>query len=111
MSAANNTDELRIWYALYQLEAKHWYDVDFNGGCSVHELYSPDGRFAVGPNRFEGQHGIKSFYEWRRRCGKTNTRHVVSNVMVLTQDERRATASGMISIYRAKGCTPLYGGN
>jgi hypothetical protein len=111
MSATDDIDELRIWYALYRLEAKHWNDVDFNGGCAAHELYCGDGLFAVGPNRFEGQQAIKNFYEWRRGCSKTNTRHIITNVMVLAQDARRATASGLITIYRANGRAPLYGGN
>jgi len=111
MSDTNNIDELRIWYALYRLEAKHWYDVDFNGGRSVHELYCADGLFAVGPNRFEGQHGIKTFYEWRRARRVASTRHIVTNVMVLAQDERRATASGLITMYHAKGSAPVHDGN
>ena len=31
-----NMNELQLWHDLYQLEVKYWYDVDYNGGSSVH---------------------------------------------------------------------------
>jgi len=111
MRGTNDIDELRIWFELYRLEAKHWYDVDFNDGRSAHELYCDDGLFAVGPNRFEGQHGIKAFFEWRRGREKRSTRTVITNVMVHAQDGRRATMSGIVTSYNAKGSTPLEDGN
>jgi hypothetical protein len=104
-------DELRLWHALYQLEVKYWYDVDYNGGSSVHELYCNDGLLSVGGKEFKGRHTIKTFYEWRRGRGET-ARHVIANVVVRAQDERRATASGLITIYRARGIrVPLPAGN
>jgi SnoaL-like domain len=95
----------------FQLEVKYWYDVDYNGGASVHELYCDDGLLSVGGKEFKGQHTIKTFYEWRR--GRTETaRHAIANVMVRAQDERRATAYGLITIYRAHGIrAPLRTGN
>jgi hypothetical protein len=110
MSGKSDIDELGLWYALYRLEVGYWNDVDFNGGSTVHELYRGDGVFAVGPNRFEGQRAIKTFYEWRRSRGETTTRHIVTNVAVLAQDARRARASGLITIHRAKGGHPIQEG-
>jgi len=103
-------DELRLWHALYQLEVKYWHDVDYNGGSSAHELYCDDGLLSVGGKEFKGRHTIKTFYEWRRIRGET-ARHVIANVVVRAQDERRATASGLITIYRARGTAPVHTGN
>jgi hypothetical protein len=103
-------DELRLWYALYQLEITGWHDVDCNGGACVHELYCDDGVLSVGGKEFKGRHMIKTFYEWRRIRGET-ARHVVANVMVRPKDERRATAFGLITLYRGRGNAPIRGGN
>jgi hypothetical protein len=104
-------DELRLWHALYQLEVKYWYDVDCNGGSLVHDFYCDDGLLSVGGKEFKSPHTIKAFYEWRRRRGET-ARHVISNFRVNTQNERRATAFGVITTYRARGIkVPLDGGN
>ena len=103
--------ELDLWYALYRLEANYWYDVDCNGGALVHELYCDDGLLSVGGKEFKGRHTIKTFYEWRRKRTET-ARHVIANVTVRAKDERRATAFGLITIYRAEGInTPLHVGN
>lgn len=99
------------WFALYSLEAKHWNDVDFNGGRSVHELYCDTGVFAVGPNRFDGRCSIKQFYEWRRARGEMTSRHIISNVTVEVQDERHAKAFGLITVHRGKGAQPVQQGN
>jgi hypothetical protein len=98
-------DELRIWHALHQLEVGYWHDVDFNGGSSVHNLYCDDGLFAVGTKEFKGRDMIRMFYEWRQRRGET-ARHVITNVQVRAEDEGRATASGIITIYRGRGSAP-----
>jgi SnoaL-like domain len=102
-----SSDELEIWCALHQLECKHWHDVDFNGGRSAHEFYRDDGLFAVGQNRFEGRDVIRTFYDWRRGRGEVTTRHLISNVIVVAQDESRAKAVGSITVYRARGIPPL----
>ena|ERR1700733_157721 len=111
MDNTHNNEELSIWFALYRLEVTHWNDVDFNGGKNADELYCDDGVLAVGPNRFEGRHGIRIFYEWRRSRGETTSRHIVTNVTVRTHDEHRASAFGAITIYRGKGERPLERGN
>jgi hypothetical protein len=103
--------KLAIWFALYDLETTHWADVDFNGGANAHELYCADGVLAVGPNRFDGRKGVRRFYEWRRSRGETSSRHIISNMMVNSHTERRATATGVITIHRGKGAQPIAYGN
>jgi len=107
MSSPQDIEEQATWFALYRLEARYWYDVDYNGGRDAHEFYLSDGLFAIGPNRFEGRHGIKTFYEWRRARGKMTSRHIISNLLVDSQDERRAKAFGLITVHRGKGEAPL----
>jgi hypothetical protein len=76
----------------------------------VHELYCDDGLLSVGGKEFKGRHTIKTFYEWRR--GRVETaRHIIHNVTVRAQDERRATAFGVITIYRTRGSPPAHAGN
>jgi hypothetical protein len=107
---AGNSD-IAIWFALYHLETAHWHDVDFDGGRNAHELYCHDGVLAVGANRFKGRHGIKLFYEWRRSRGEMTSRHIITNMMVNAHEERRASASGVITIHRGKGAQPIERGN
>jgi hypothetical protein len=104
-------DEFRLWHALYQLEVKYWHDVDRNGGSSVHDFYCDDGLLSIGGKEFKGRNTIKTFYEWRRKRGET-ARHVIGNFMVGPQDDRRATAFGVITTYRARAIkVPIDGGN
>jgi hypothetical protein len=107
MPSQSQFDDLKTWHALSRLVTACWYDVDFNGGRSVHDFYEENGLFVVGPNRFEGRDGIKTFYEWRRGRGTTTTRHVLGNLIVHPEDERHAKLTGLMTIYRGAGTPPL----
>jgi hypothetical protein len=111
MDDNDDIGELRIWYALHQLESKLWHDVDFNGGRCAHEFYCTDGLFAVGGNRFEGRGGISAFYEWRRGRGETSTRHIVSNMVLSARGGRSAKAAGLITVHRGRGIPPFRSAN
>ncbi|HLH98077.1 MAG TPA: nuclear transport factor 2 family protein [Xanthobacteraceae bacterium] len=100
MNALRHVDDIETWFALHQLESAYWYDVDFNGGKSVHELYVKEGIFVVGGNRFEGEQGIRSFYEWRCRRSLTTTRHLISNSIVLAKEGERAQWFCSILVYQ-----------
>jgi hypothetical protein len=101
-------DDLTLWYALSQLMANYWADVDQNGGLHAHGFYVPDGLYAIGNNRFEGREKIEAFYA-RRRHGTVLTRHLVSNLRVFREDERHARSFGIMSLYRADGRSPFQG--
>ena len=81
-------DEVRLWHALYRLEARYWHEVDFNGGRNAHEFFLPDGLMVVGHNRFHGREKIREFYAWRERQAATaissvkTTRHLIHNLYV-----------------------------
>jgi len=95
-------DDLALWCALNQLLASYWADVDENGGRQAHEFYLPDGLYAIGNNRFDGQEKIKAFYA-RRRAGTVMTRHLISNLRVLRQEGPQARVGGIMTLYRAEG--------
>ena len=103
----NSHDEFRLWYALYNLEARYWHDVDFNGGRNAHQFYLPDGLMVVGHNRFQGREKIREFYEWRERQAATTIssvktmRHLINNLLIESSDERRAKVVGIVSFYGA----------
>jgi hypothetical protein len=100
MNALRHVNDIEVWFALHQLESAYWYDVDFNGGKSVHELYVKDGVFVVGENRFEGEDGIRSFYEWRCQRSRTTTRHLISNSIVLAKEAERARWFCSVMVYQ-----------
>jgi SnoaL-like domain len=95
-------DDLALWCALNQLVASYWADVDENGGRQAHEFYLSDGLYAIGDNRFEGKQKIEAFYT-RRRAGTVMTRHLISNLRLLRQEEPRARIGGIMTLYRAEG--------
>jgi len=103
----NTPDELLLWHALYQLEARYWREVDLNGGCKAHEFFLPDGVMVVGHNRFEGREKIREFYAWRGRQAATaissvkTTRHLINNLFVESSDQARAKVLGIVSFYGA----------
>jgi hypothetical protein len=105
-------DEVQLWHALYQLEARYWHEVDCNGGHKAHEFYLPDGLMVVGHNRFEGREKIREFYGWRERQATTSissvktTRHLINNLFVEQADERHAKVFGIVSFYGAVARAP-----
>ena len=101
-------DDVALWCALNALMANYWAEVDENGGSGAHEFYVPDGVYAIGNNRFEGQDKIKAFYA-RRKYGSVVTRHLLGNVRTVRDDERQARVMGLMSLYRADGKSPFQG--
>jgi len=89
-----DTDDLALWYALNRLITNYWADVDDEGGRHAHEFYMPDALYTVGNNRFDGADKIRAFYARRRQQGTITTRHLVSNLRVFRDDERRARTVG-----------------
>jgi hypothetical protein len=104
-----DTDDVALWYALHRFATNYWYEVDFNGGGKAHEFYVPDGLFAVGDNRFEGNDQIRAYYAWRQRRGHITSRHLLSNLQVFPTDEDQVRQIGVLSLYRADGRPPFHG--
>jgi hypothetical protein len=102
-----DTDDLALWYALNRLLANYWGEVDDNSGSQAHDFYVPEAVYTVGNNRFEGPDKIRAFYARRRQHGNITTRHLVSNVRVFRENERRARAIGVMSLHRADGPPPI----
>lgn len=104
---SNNEGALSL--ALERLLVDYWADVDETGGETAHRFYLSDGLFAVGNNRFEGEDKIRAFYDRRRQQGRATTRHLVSNVRVFSDEDWRARAVGVMTLYRADGKPPIIG--
>ena len=93
-----------LWYELYNLEVRHWHDVNHNRGETAHELYTDDGLFSVGETRHEGRTAIQQFYAWRRTRGARLARHLVSNLnFTLDASGKTAWVTGVITLYAADG--------
>jgi hypothetical protein len=104
-----NDYDLGLWLALNQLLADYWADVDENAGETADRFYLPDGLFAVGNNRFQGEDKIRAFYERRRKQGRATTRHLLSNLRIFPEEEWRVRITGVMSLYRADGKPPIMG--
>jgi len=107
------SSDLILWHALYDLEARYWYEVDCNDGANAHSFYAADGVFAVGENEFHGSERIRQFYAWRGRRGMDTvrslrtTRHLISNFRVEASGDREAKAFGVISFHDGTGRAPV----
>jgi hypothetical protein len=100
--------EFELWHVLHEMEVRHWYDVNTNGGRTVHELYAEEGLFAVGPQERRGSQEIRDFYEARVKRGVRTARHVLTNFRILpgnTDDSMHA--NGIISLYAGDAMPPL----
>lgn len=71
-------------------------------------LYAQDGVLAVGATRNQGRQAIRTFYEARARRGTRTARHLLTNFQVLeADDDRRARAAGIVSLYAGDALPPL----
>ena len=104
-----DTEDVALWYAAYRFVVTYWAEVDRNGGGDAHDFYLADALFAVGQNRFPGRDKIRAFYRERQRRGFTTTRHLVSNLQVVSMGEREVRLSGVLCLYRADGHPPFHG--
>ncbi len=100
-------DDVVAWHGIYSLETRYWRDVDTNEGRGAHEFYIADGVFAVGHNRFQGRVEIQKFYDWRRTRRLMTTRHLISNLQIISGNNHHATATGTISFHHAEGRPPV----
>jgi hypothetical protein len=108
MTIADDASDAGLWYALNRLEIGYWWEVDHNGGGNAYQFYLPDGVYEVGENRFVGLDRIRAFYAWRMGRGPTTTRHVISNLHVVSADERGARLIAVLSLFRANGRPPIH---
>jgi hypothetical protein len=97
----------QLWYPIYRLLVTYWRDVDHNGGRNAHARYVADGSFIVGDNHFDGQDGVRTFYAWRRGRETSATRHLLSDLIVFAEGDRRAKAVGLVTLHRASGRPPF----
>ena len=101
--------DFELWHALYTLEVRYWYDVDFNDGRNAHLFYLADGVFSVGDNEFHGRDRIRDFYAWRQARGTTtvrslrSTRHLLSNLVIPRRPAQGLFAANFLSKILPRG--------
>ena len=105
---AGDGNDLTLWCALNRLMSDYWAEVDEDSGRRAHEFYTPDGLYAIGNNRFEGQEKIRAFYA-RRQYASVMTRHLICNLRVFAEEAPHARMVGIMSLYRADGRSPFQG--
>ncbi|MES2412295.1 MAG: nuclear transport factor 2 family protein [Pseudomonadota bacterium] len=92
--------------ALGALVADYWYDVDHHWGRNAHQLYTPEGVFAIGDDVMDGPAAVQTFYKWREGRGAREARHVTSNLRVVQRDADHADLDCILCLYAADG-TPV----
>jgi SnoaL-like domain len=106
MDIRQNTSDAQLWFSIYSLVVNYWRDVDYHEGRDAHRFYVADGAFVVGENHFDGHDGIRTFYTWRRKRERFGSRHLLSDLVVIADGERRARGLGVVTLHRAIGRPP-----
>jgi hypothetical protein len=107
IDSPQNTKDAQLWFCIYSLVVNYWRDVDYNEGRDAHRFYVANGSFIVGDNHFDTHEGIRTFYAWRRRREKFGTRHLLSDLVVVADGERRVRGLGVVTLHRASGRPPF----
>ena len=99
---------------LEQLVTDYFWDVDMTGGRDAPLYYTEDCIAEVGKLNFKGHDGVKKFYQDRldsihktQKDGVRTSRHVVTGIQVIFENEKRATVNFLVSTFAASGKPPL----
>jgi hypothetical protein len=71
----------------------------------VEDLFTDDGVYAMGEHKLMGRPAIRDFYSARRARGRTS-RHVFSNLVIDTIDDRTACGRSVVTLHAADGPPP-----
>ena len=99
-----NDDRRRIEELLVEFA----YQLDIGGGAKVHELFEPDGVYAIDGEPVTGRHDIREGYEQRAARGPRTARHIFTNIRITLDGPDRATVSSIMTLYAADG-EPVHG--
>jgi hypothetical protein len=75
------------------------YDLDHNQGRKAEEFFTPEGVYH--PAGHDPLHGIDAIKRYFRERGVRLARHVVSNVVVLSQSPHAAEVASIMTVYGA----------
>lgn len=95
---------------LAALNADYWNRVDQRRDDPVDALYTEDGTLTAGSLTLTGRKAIREFFERRNaeqgQSGRV-TRHVHSNLDLVSESEGRITSRSMIVVFAGAGDLPL----
>ncbi len=79
-----------------------WYDIDLGDSTNVQYFFTPDGVLSFDGREIHGRADIHEGYQVRR-SGDRVSRHIISNVHVIKQDETSADVVNELRLYAGNG--------
>ncbi|KAB2592590.1 MULTISPECIES: nuclear transport factor 2 family protein [Streptomyces] len=92
--------------AVTDLSAAYWFDVDHRGAANAHRFFTADGVLGFDAARFHGPAEIEAMYAARRARGPRVSRHVASNVHVLSSTGDHAEVMSSLCLFAEDGYAP-----
>ncbi|MES2170316.1 MAG: nuclear transport factor 2 family protein [Actinomycetota bacterium] len=79
-----------------------WYDIDYGDATNVKDFFTPDGVLSFDGREIHGRQAIHEGYLERAK-GNRLSRHVVSNVHIVRQDENSADVVNTLQLFAGNG--------
>jgi len=83
-----------------------WYDIDYGDSTNVKDFFTPDGVLSFDGREIHGRQAIHDGYQ-ERRAGNRLSRHIVTNVHVIRQDETTAEVVNTLQLFAGNGVPVL----
>ncbi|UOT08506.1 nuclear transport factor 2 family protein (plasmid) [Rhodococcus opacus] len=84
-----------------------WGELDRNGGRDLADYFTEAAVWDLGTTRFSSRREIRDAMTARAARGHRTTRHLVSNIEVLTRSDDRAVILSVLQLYGNDGEPPL----
>jgi SnoaL-like domain len=85
-----------------------WYDIDVGDSTKIQDYFTPDGRLIFNDREpIVGRQAIRDGYQARLAAGERLSRHVISNVIVISSEPNRVTTLCCLRLYAGDGKAPL----
>jgi hypothetical protein len=99
----NRWADVTLAQAVERLMAEFAYRVDFEGGLTTAELFSPDGYYEVDGKRSTGRPAIHQAYVLRAARGPRTSRHLFTNVRVVRLPGGKYGATAIMLLFARDG--------
>lgn len=86
----------------YDIIVAIWYDIDCGDSTNVQYFFTPDAVLSFGGREIHGREAIHTGY-LERAAGDRLSRHVISNVHVIRQDDSSADVINTLRLYAGNG--------
>ncbi|WP_349902449.1 nuclear transport factor 2 family protein [Parafrigoribacterium humi] len=84
-----------------------WYDVDLGDSTNVQYFFTPDGVLSFDGREIHGRQAIHDGYQSRRSNNQRLSRHIITNVHVVRQDEKSADVVSTLHLFAGNGVPVL----